>query len=133
MATPLKRQTKIKKHPRQFKRFQSDKFMRVGTSWRQPHGIDSRIRRKFRGNQQLPTAGFGTAKATRHILPNGFKKFIVKNDKDLEVLLMHNRSFCAELAHALSARTRKRLVERAAELDIRVTNANARLRTEEKK
>lgn len=133
MATPLTKVKKIKKHPRQFKRFQSDKFMRVGTSWRQPHGIDSRIRRKFRGNQQLPTAGFGTEKSARHVLQNGFRQFIVKNAKDLEVLLMHNRAFCATLAHSLSARTRKQLVERAAELDIRVTNAHARLRTEEKK
>src|SRR3569623_2128685 len=131
MATPLLKVKKIKKHKRQLKSFESDKFYRVGTSWRQPHGIDNRMRRKYRGNAQMPMDGFGTAKAAWHILPNGFKKFLVKNEKDLEVLLMHNRSFCAELAHTLSARLRKRLVERAAELDIRVTNANARLKATE--
>ncbi|CAG9318339.1 unnamed protein product [Blepharisma stoltei] len=133
MATPLVRQHKIKKHRRQFWRFQSDKFKRVGRSWRQPHGIDNRVRRKYRGNQDMPGVGFGTDKTTRFVLPNGFKKFLIHNEKELEVLLMHNRSFCAELAHSLSTRTRKRLIERAAELDIRVTNASARLRTEEKK
>lgn len=48
-------------------------------------------------------------------------------------MLMHNRVYCAELAHCLSAKKRKQLLERAAELDIRVTNPNAKLRAEEKK
>ena len=133
MVAPLHRLKKVKKHQKTFTRFQSDQFMRVKPSWRQPHGIDSRIRRKFRGNKPMPGIGYGTARSTRFLLPNGFRKFLVTNDKDLEVLLMHNRVYCAELAHNLSARSRKRLVERAAQLGVRVTNSNARVRTEERK
>ena len=57
---------------------------------------------------------------------------LIRNDADLEVLLMNNRTFCGELAHNLSTRTRKRLVQRAAELNVRLTNASSRLVTEEK-
>lgn len=39
----------------------------------------------------MPNIGYGTDKKTRHYLPNGFKKFVVHNVKELELLMMHNR------------------------------------------
>lgn len=46
---------------------------------------------------------------------------------------MHNRVYAAEVAHNVSARKRRSIVARAAQLDVRVINGAARLNTQEKK
>ena len=121
----------VKKRVKKFKRPWSDRLVTVKPNWRRPKGIDSRVRRKFKGVTLMPNIGYGSDKKTRHYLPNGFKKFVVHNTKDLELLMMHNRKYCAEIAHNISTKKRKEIVERAAQLDIVVTNKLARLRSQE--
>jgi len=94
-------------------------------------GIDSAVRRRYKGEILMPNIGYGTNKKYRHILPNGFYKFRINNVKELEMLLMHNRTYAAEIAHNVSKKNRKLIVERAAQLNIKVINAFARMRTEE--
>jgi large subunit ribosomal protein L32e len=55
----------------------------------------------------------------------------VSNPKELEMLMMHNRKYCAEVAHSVSSRVRKLIVQRAEQLNIKVTNAGAKLKVEE--
>lgn len=45
-------------------------------------------------------------KKTRHFLANGFKKFLITSESDLEMLLMNNRVYCGEIAKNLSAAKR---------------------------
>ena len=59
------------------------------------------------------------------------QKFPVHNVAELDMLLMHNRKYCAEIAGPVSVRTRRAIVARAAQLNVRVTNAAARLRATE--
>mmetsp|Transcript_157 Transcript_157/g.1203 ORF Transcript_157/g.1203 Transcript_157/m.1203 type:complete len:134 (+) Transcript_157:200-601(+) len=131
MVQPIVKHKIVKKRTLKFKRNQYDRKIAVKESWRRPKGIDSRCRRKFRGVTVMPNIGYGTNKKHRHILPNGFLKFVVHNVQDLELLLMHNRKYCAEVAHNVSSNKRKAIVERAAQLNIAVTNGKARLRSEE--
>ena len=40
----------------------------------------------------MPSIGYRSNKKTKHMLPSGFRKFLVHNVKELEVLLMCNKS-----------------------------------------
>merc|ERR1711959_471817 len=121
----------VKKKTNKFKRHQSDLHDRVSESWRRPKGIDSRVRRKFKGKVLMPNIGYGSNKKTRHMLPDGFKKFLINNVSDLELLMMYNRTYAAEVASSVSRKTREAILERAKVLDIKVTNASARMISEE--
>lgn len=79
----------------------------------------------------MPSIGYGSDKATRNIHPHGFKSVVVSNVSELEMLMMHNRTYAATVAHSVSSRVRREIVARAEQLAIRVTNANAKLRAEE--
>ncbi|KAI9491855.1 50S ribosomal protein L32 [Zychaea mexicana] len=131
MVSPAVKHTIVKKRTAKFKRHQSDRFARVGESWRKPKGIDGPVRRRFKGQIPMPKIGYGSAKKTRHMLPNGFLKFTVSNVKELELLLMHNRTYAAEVAHNVSSKKRVEILERAAQLNVKVVNAGARLRSQE--
>merc|ERR1711907_205597 len=120
----------VKKKTNKFKRHQSDLHDRVSESWRRPKGIDSRVRRKFKGKVLMPNIGYGSNKKTRHMLPDGFKKFLINNASDL-LLMMYNRTYAAEVASSVSRKTREAILERAKVLDIKVTNASARMQSEE--
>ena len=78
------------------------------------------------------------------------KKFLVNNVREVDLLLMHNGKYAAEIAHNVSSRNRTVILERcvydfkngrasfgliscfrAKVLGIKVTNPAARLRSEE--
>mmetsp|Transcript_21890 Transcript_21890/g.43912 ORF Transcript_21890/g.43912 Transcript_21890/m.43912 type:complete len:136 (+) Transcript_21890:128-535(+) len=131
-VSPLVKRTIVKKRTKKFARHQADLFLRISrTSWRKPKGIDGRVRRRFKGALPMPSIGYGSNKKTRNTLPDGFKTVVVYNVKELEMLMMHNRTYSATVGHSVSSRLRRAIVERAEQLAVRVTNANAKVRSEE--
>ncbi|KAF2466106.1 ribosomal protein L32e [Lindgomyces ingoldianus] len=120
----------VKKHPKRFNRHQSDRFKCVDPSWRKPKGIDNRVRRRFKGQAAMPKIGYGSNKKTRHLMPSGHKAFLVNNIRDVDLLLMHNNSFAAEISHSVSARKRITIITRAKQLGVKVTNGKAKVKTE---
>uniref|UniRef100_A0A6U4LKX9 Ribosomal protein L32 n=1 Tax=Phaeomonas parva TaxID=124430 RepID=A0A6U4LKX9_9STRA len=131
--TPAASKPIVKKRTKKFVRHQASRFARIQrSSWRKSKGIDSRVRRRFKGNGCVEVkVGYGSDKKTRNMLPNGFYKFLVHNVNELELLMMHNKTYCAEIAKGVSARKRKEIVERAEQLAIKVTNASAKLAAED--
>ncbi|MCJ1417118.1 60S ribosomal protein L32 [Xylographa parallela] len=63
-------------------------------------------------------------------MPSGHKAFLVHNTRDVDLLLMHNKTFAAEIGHAVSSRKRVEIVAKAKQLGVKVTNAKARVTTE---
>ncbi|KAI6654715.1 Ribosomal protein L32 [Oopsacas minuta] len=131
VLTPLNRRKIVKKRTKKFIRHQSDRYKKITEVWRKPKGIDNRVRRRFKGQFKMPKIGYGSNRKTRHLHPDHMYHFLVHNVRELEVLLMQNRRFAATIAHGVSSRKRKAIVERGKQLAIRVTNASARVRSEE--
>ena len=104
--TPASRPKIVKKRTKKFIRHQSDRYVKLSKSWRKPKGIDNRVRRKFKGMYLMPNIGYGSSAKTRHMMPSGFKKVLVNNLKELEVLMMQNKTYCAEIARGVSAKNR---------------------------
>ncbi|PAA57922.1 hypothetical protein BOX15_Mlig034390g1, partial [Macrostomum lignano] len=128
---PLRRQVCIKKRNKHIQRHHSDRYYRVKPSWRRPKGIDNRMRRKFKGQSVMPQIGFGSDKRTKHVHRDGFRHVLVHNAKELEMLMMENRRYAGVIAHTVSSKKRKGMVERAAQLGIRLVNGSSKLRTDE--
>ncbi|XP_039707546.1 60S ribosomal protein L32-like [Pteropus medius] len=121
----------IKKRTKKFIWHQSGQYVKIKSNWRKLRNIDSRVYRRFQGHDLMPNIGYRSDKKTKDMLPSGFRMFLVHNVRELEVLLMCNKSYCAEIAHNISSKNHKAIVERAAQLTIRVSNSNAKLRSKE--
>lgn len=100
VAIGEKRVKIVKKRNHRFTRHESDRYHRVRTSWRKPKGIDNRVRRRFKGQRVMPSIGFRNAKATRDVLPNGFKKVTVHNAKVSILFLYDSLGFIQWLCYS---------------------------------
>eukprot|EP00300_Choanocystis_sp_HF-7_P008264 c15816_g1_i2.p1 GENE.c15816_g1_i2~~c15816_g1_i2.p1 ORF type:complete len:133 (+),score=1.07 c15816_g1_i2:41-439(+) len=122
----------VKKRTKVFRRLHYDRYKRLSrTGWRKPRGIDSAQRRRFSGWPLQPTIGYGSNKKTKGMMPNGLRPFLINNVKDLEILMMQNRKYSAVVAHAVSSKKRKAIVERAAQLNVKLVNGAAKLKSQE--
>lgn len=130
MAQALPHPTIHKKHRKEFKRHHHDRYKRLGDEWRKPKGIDSCVRRRFRGTLRMPKVGYGSNKKSKDLIPSGHKVLVVSNLPELELLLLKTKTHAAEIAHNVSARKRIEIVERAKALGVKVTNPSARLSLE---
>lgn len=63
-------------------------------------------------------------------MPSGHKVYLVKNIKDLDVLLLHTKTYAAEIAHNISAKNRVEIVAKAKKLGLKVTNPKGRVALE---
>ena len=63
-------------------------------------------------------------------MPSGHKAFLVKNLKDLDVLLLHTKTYAVEIAHNISARNRVEIVAKAKKIGVKVTNPKGRVALE---
>lgn len=120
----------VKKYTGKFKRHHSDRYHRVSENWRKQKGIDSCVRRRFRGTILQPNIGYGSDKRTKYMNPAGFKVYLVKNVSDLDALLMHNKTYAAEIAHNVSSKNRVEIVTKAKALGVKVTNPKGRVSLE---
>eukprot|EP00834_Sanchytrium_tribonematis_P004883 NODE_264_length_11354_cov_1.067170.p8 type:complete len:129 gc:universal NODE_264_length_11354_cov_1.067170:1834-1448(-) len=119
MAKSLLKQS-TKKRTKQFKRHHSDRYDRVKTSWRKPNGIDSCVRRRFKGCIPMPSIGYGNH--NKHLLPNGLYKVWVENVSDVEKYMMDPLTYGIEVKAKVSLKKKRSILDKCAQFGLYVTN-----------
>lgn len=112
----------VKKRVKKFNRHHSDRYHRLKINWRKPKGIDSCVRRKFKGRTLMPNIGYGSDKKTRNLLSNNLTLVRINNLRELKSLGMANRKIIIEFSKKIGSAKKKLLLDTAMVMDIKINN-----------
>lgn len=115
---PKKDHSKHKKP--KFRRQESWRYKRVKDTWRRPHGIDSKMRKKVKGWPASPTTGYRSPKKTRGLHPSGFVETRVHSVEDLGGIDPELQAI--RIARTVGGRKRVEILALAEEKGIHVLN-----------
>lgn len=116
----LKIRRSIKKKTPDFRRQEWFRYKRLGTSWRRPRGLHSKMRKHKGYRLNVVSIGYGSPTKTKNLHPSGFEEVMVYNIKDLEKI--DPKSQAARVGHSVGTRKRIKIEEKAEEKGIRVLN-----------
>ena len=120
MIQSLHIRKEIKKRTPEFRREEWFRYKRLGTSWRRPDGITSKMRRNFKYRPNKVRVGYRGPEKTRGLHPSGFEEIIVHTVSDLESINPKNQA--ARIGSSVGTRKRLDIEKKAKELDIRLLN-----------
>jgi large subunit ribosomal protein L32e len=120
MKRKLRIRKEIKRKTPAFKRQEWFRYDRLGTSWRKPRGMHSKMRKHKGYRVNVVSVGYGAPKGSRNLHPSGFEEIMVYNPKDLDKI--DPKSQAARIGHSVGTRKRIAIEETAQEKGIRVLN-----------
>ncbi len=103
-----------------FRRQEWYRYKRLGTKWRRPKGLHSKMRKNLKYRPPRARVGYGKVKKARGLHPSGFEDILVHNLKELEAL--NPKTQAARIAGGVGGRKREHLQNYAKENNIRVLN-----------
>ena len=88
MKELLELRKKIKAKKPRFVRQEATKKKKLRNegSWRRPKGLHSKVRLGKAGHEKMPSPGWGSPKAVKHLHKSGLRQILVRNSTDLEGL-----------------------------------------------
>jgi large subunit ribosomal protein L32e len=116
---PKKDQSSRHKKPK-FRRQESWRYKRVKNTWRKPHGIDSKMRKKVKGWPPSPTTGYRSPKKTRGLHPSGFVEALVHSVEEMNEIDPELQAI--RIARTVGGRKRVEILALAGERGIHVLN-----------
>jgi len=103
-----------------FRRWMSQSYKRVKSSWRKPKGLHSKIRIREKSKIRMPSIGWSAPRILRGLHPSGLKEVLVRNINELEKINPKNEA--VKIAHTLGKKRREEILKKAKELKIKVLN-----------
>jgi large subunit ribosomal protein L32e len=110
----------VKNKKPKFRRQETWRYKRVTDSWRKPHGVDSKMRKKVKGWPLSPTTGYCSPKKTRGMHPSGFMESLVYSVEDLNGLDPELQAI--RIARTVGGRKRAEIMTLAEEKGLHVLN-----------
>ncbi|MHA1712555.1 MAG: 50S ribosomal protein L32e [Candidatus Ranarchaeia archaeon] len=103
-----------------FKRGESDRYVRIPSSWRYPKGIDNKSREKRKGWPVQPGIGYRNPRVLRGLHPSGLKDRLVYRPEDL--VSLDPDVYGVRIAKTVGIRKRLAILDKADELGLIVFN-----------
>lgn len=103
-----------------FERQNLSTHKRMKDSWRKPKGGDSKMRKGKKGHPKLVKVGRRKPESERGLHPSGFREVLVHNSQEVEGVDPEVEAI--RIASAVGKRKRKKIVEKADEIGIKVLN-----------
>jgi large subunit ribosomal protein L32e len=116
----LKLRERVKKRKPNFARHESWRYKRVKKSWRQPRGLDNKMRRKIKGWPQTVRVGYRGPKVGRGLHPSGYREVLVYNAEQLEPV--DPKTQAIKIAHTVGKRKRAGIIVEAKKKKIKILN-----------
>jgi len=120
VQSAMKQREYLKRRKPDFRRQEWFRYKRLGTAWRRPRGLHSKMRRHLKYRVNVVSIGYGTNRLVRGNHPSGFKEVLVYRPQDLED--MDPSIQAARIGHSVGSRKREMIEKRARELGIRILN-----------
>lgn len=115
----LELRKRIKAKKPDFIRSDSHKVKRLGPAWRQPRGMHSKVRRKFKGKRAMPSMGYSSPRKVRGLHGSGMEYKVVRNLSELTNI---GKGMAIILAKNLGAKKKFEIIKKALELKLTMLN-----------
>jgi large subunit ribosomal protein L32e len=109
-----------KKKKPEFKRQEWYKKKSLGTKWRKPRGIHSKLRRKMKCKGRMPDPGYRSPKSIRGLNRFGYKEILIRNVNDLKKI--NPEKEVGVIARTVGNKKRMEILKSAREHNIKIVN-----------
>lgn len=117
-ALKLRHMAKRKKP--KFVRPESWKYVRLKENWRNPQGLDNKVRMRVKGWPPKVSIGYRGPRIARGLHPSGYVEILVYNPEQLKDI--DPKTQVARIAHTVGKRKKVKILSEARKKGIRVLN-----------
>jgi len=116
----LELREKIKNKKPDFVRQEYKRRKTLAEKWRKPKGLQSKMRRKFKGRRKSPSTGYGSPKEIKGFDVSGLKQIYVNSINDLENVDAKEEGII--LSTRIGLRKKIEIIKKATEKKIKILN-----------